>query len=205
MPFGDLGDSAAFLAEAAFFGADAFFGAGSVGEVVFAVGTAAVFAGADFGVGAALFGAAGADSSALADGLRSRLDGASALFDEKKLATMSKICTTIPRARIPTVTPATSASGESIFNSAFLAAFFAVSFTTDFAASFTADFIFSLRVRANIHAHRFGQSFITHHFPFLSLFSFLRPFRSTRLRSSPFVSVRRRARERPSSRLAMNP
>ena len=95
-----------------FFGADAFFDAAFFGVDAFLE--------EDFFTGAALFGAAGAASSAFIEGLRSRLLGA-AVFDENKLATINKICTTIPRARIPTVTPATSASGESIFNNAFLA------------------------------------------------------------------------------------
>ena len=98
-----------------FFGADAFLDAAFFGVDAF------LEADDDFLAGAALFGAAGAASSALAEGLRSRLLGAAPLFDENKLATINKICKTIPRARIPTVTPATSASGESIFNNAFLA------------------------------------------------------------------------------------
>ena len=86
---------------------------------------AADFLDEDFFAGAAFLAAraAGAASSAFGVGLRSRFGRSpAALLPVNKDATISNTCTTIPSARIPTVTPATSASGESIFVSAFFAA-----------------------------------------------------------------------------------
>ena len=92
---------------------------------------AADFLDEDFFAGAAFLAAraAGAASSAFGVGLRSRFGRSpAALLPVNKDATISNTCTTIPSARIPTVTPATSASGESIFVSAFFAATLAACF-----------------------------------------------------------------------------
>ena len=84
-----------------------------------------------FLAGAAFFAlGAGAASSALVVGFRSRFGRSllAALLLENNDATISNTCTTIPSASTPTVTPAMSASGESIFVSAFLAAALAANF-----------------------------------------------------------------------------
>ena len=112
---------------------DVFFGAAFLDEAFLAgaflagaaLAGAAAFLEEDFFAGLLAFLAgAGAASIALVVGLRSRFGRAEPLadFDEKMDATIKSTCTTMPRARIPTVTPAMSASGESILVSAFLAA-----------------------------------------------------------------------------------
>lgn len=112
---------------------DVFFGAAFLDEAFLAgaflagaaLAGAAAFLDEDFFAGLLAFLAgAGAASIALVVGLRSRFGRAEPLadLDEKMDATIKSTCTTMPRARIPTVTPAMSASGESILVSAFLAA-----------------------------------------------------------------------------------
>jgi len=112
---------------------DVFFGAAFLDEAFLAgaflagafLAGAAAFLEEDFFAGLLAFLAgAGAASIALVVGLRSRFGRVEPLvdLDEKMDATIKSTCTTMPRARIPTVTPAMSASGESILVSAFLAA-----------------------------------------------------------------------------------
>lgn len=112
---------------------DVFFGAAFLDEAFLAgaflagafLAGAAAFLDEDFFAGLLAFLAgAGAASIALVVGLRSRFGRVEPLvdLDEKMDATIKSTCTTMPRARIPTVTPAMSASGESILVSAFLAA-----------------------------------------------------------------------------------
>ena len=114
--------AADFLDEDFFAGAAFLAGDGLVGVVFL---EDAFFAGAAFLAARA----AGAASSAFGVGLRSRFGRSpAALLPVNKDATISNTCTTIPSARIPTVTPATSASGESIFVSAFFAATLAACF-----------------------------------------------------------------------------
>jgi len=125
--------AAGFLDEDFFAGAAFATAAALTGDA--ALTGAAGFAGAAFFDDAFFAGArldaaraAGAASSAFAVGLRSRFGRSpAALLPVNKDATISSTCTTIPSARIPTVTPATSASGESIFVSAFFAATLAAS------------------------------------------------------------------------------
>lgn len=114
--------AADFLDEDFFAGAAFLAGDGLVGVAFL---EDAFFAGAAFLAARA----AGAASSAFGVGLRSRFGRSpAALLPVNKDATISITCTTIPSARIPTVTPATSASGESIFVSAFFAATLAACF-----------------------------------------------------------------------------
>lgn len=114
--------AADFLDEDFFAGAAFLAGDGLVGVAFL---EDAFFAGAAFLAARA----AGAASSAFGVGLRSRFGRSpAALLPVNKDATISNTCTTIPSARIPTVTPATSASGESIFVSAFFAATLAACF-----------------------------------------------------------------------------
>jgi len=115
-----------FLAGARFALEDVFF-AGAAFLAGALAGAGDAFLDEDFFVGARLVArvGAGAASSALVVGLRSRFGLPPAeLLPDKSDATISNTCTTMPSARIPTVTPATSAIGESIFVSACLAAAF---------------------------------------------------------------------------------